>query len=284
LFLEFIEHNIKLTSIKKVDIKSVSFKKLNMMKCINMIGKSVLIFDLETTGFPTRKQSFSHDPRNEYYDPMELKYYVNSRIVEVAWYHTESFSLDKLDDSQICSAIRKPTDFVIKNIPDSARAVEMHGINDDKAKKEGIFFSKIVNQGGLGYAIQQAEYIVAHNAFFDVFVLMSELYRLNFMNCFNHVKNLVDTNKIVCTMSKGKEICKLRCKYGRGLKNPTLGELYNHYYGKYPENAHHASNDVNSLMMISKKIFATNPDNDKKRKREKALDKDNLYDNIKRKI
>ena len=45
-----------------------------------------LFFDLETTGLPICKGY------NEYYDPSNLKYYNDSRIIEIAYIKTKSFN------------------------------------------------------------------------------------------------------------------------------------------------------------------------------------------------
>lgn len=225
-------------------------------------GKNVLIFDTETTGLPEQKARFTRNPKDEYYDLTDkdhLKYYKNSRIVEIAWCYIEDFSVDKLKDVHVKSEIRKPTDFKIANIPKSAEAIAMHKI-DDKVASGGKLMSKILNSE-LADEILEADYIVGHNVHFDIFLLMSECIRLGFDDVVNKLRNLVNEDKVICTMTVGAPICSIPMySHGRkkGCKPPRLEELYEHFYGSKPVSAHRAKSDVETTKDVLLKLIENN--------------------------
>jgi len=203
---------------------------------------NILIFDLETTGFPKSKSGFRIGPK-EYYSPTNNSKYDTSRIVQIGWTHIENFSFDNLLNVEIQCVIRKPTDF--DDIPNS----HIHGITFDQAQQEGIEFKQIIDTEGFGYALCNSDYIVAHNVYFDTFVLLNELYRINYKKCANKIEQLMSNNKCICTGEYSKNICKLPQKVP-GYKMPKLSELYEYYYKSPPQNQHNAGSDVKTIVDI----------------------------------
>ena len=211
-------------------------------------NKNILIFDLETTGFPEKKRGYTG--RNEYYNYTDNDKYNNSRIVSIAWIFIKKYK-NIIDDTQIIEYIRKPIDF--SKIDNS----NIHGITFEKAKKEGILLSNIMNNKGLRLAIQNCDKIIAHNCLFDLFILMNECYRLKFDNSLNKLNNLLDNNNYICTGELGRNICKIPIKFNKYFKYkmPKLSELYKYFYEKDPDNQHTAKGDVKTLLFIVDKIF-----------------------------
>ena len=213
-----------------------------------LLGKNVLVFDLETNGLPIRRSGYYENLGDAYYDFKKNKAYDKSRVVEVGWSYIENFDKENIDLENIQSYIRKPTDF------DEITNSEFHGITYKKAKKKGKNLSTILNKKGLKKAIQNCDYVVAHSASFDMYILLNELYRLGFKKSMNRLAGFLNTDKLVCTAELGREVCKIRSMYGPGYKIPQLVELYKHYYKCYPEKSHRAKNDVKTVLEILKKI------------------------------
>jgi inhibitor of KinA sporulation pathway (predicted exonuclease) len=59
-------------------------------------------------------------------------------------------------------------------------------------------------------------------------------------------------------MKLTKMIVKIPNKYGDGIKDPSLVELYKAVMGKEIENHHNAIYDVSNLQEIVKKLYDTN--------------------------
>ena len=89
------------------------------------------------------------------------------------------------------------------------------------------------------------DYIVAHNANFDVSILLNELYRINYKKKINKIINMIKNNRIICTMKYARIICNGRY---------NLCSFYEHYYNDIPNNLHRADGDVKVLLMILNKV------------------------------
>jgi DNA polymerase III epsilon subunit-like protein len=212
-------------------------------------GKNILVLDLETTGFPVIKPGFNVG-NDKYYDYKLDSKYEESRIVQVAWAFIEKYNKAKIDLTETKSFLRKPTDF--NNVPNS----NIHGITTEQVFTDGLILSKIVNDNGLGAAIKKADYIIAHNGYFDIFILLNEFNRIKFNSCVEKLVSIVENDALICTGELGRDVCKLECKPSKyfNYKMPKLEELYFHYYKLNPENRHDAKSDVNSILEILKKI------------------------------
>ena len=211
-----------------------------------LTGKKVLILDVETTGFPERLPGF-HMGKDGYFDYKLLSKYDSSRIVSIASYYAENFDVKKINYDDIQYFVRKPTDF---KITDKSEATKIHKITQEKALQTGQDFETIV-KCHLDNSLKNCEYIIAHNAFFDVNIMLSELYRVHSYEHMTCVSKICDENKVLCTGELGRDICKLPCK-ARGIKYkmPKLCELYEHLYGSSPEKLHDARADVITLLKI----------------------------------
>ncbi|ARF08479.1 DEDDh 3'-5' exonuclease [Catovirus CTV1] len=220
------------------------------MRLADIKGKNILIFDLETTGFPTKKKGFKIG-KDEYYDYTDNSKYDSSRIVSVAWVFINNCESKKLNNININEYIRKPIDF------DRIDNSNIHNITHQMAKQNGELLSNILNYKGLAYAIKNCDIVVGHNCLFDLFILINECHRLKFNNCINKLKSILDNKKYFCTGEYGRDICKFPMKFNKNYKYkmPTLSELYCHYYKVLPKGIHNAKVDVSLLVDIIKKII-----------------------------
>ena len=232
------------------------------LECI--IGKNVFIFDTETTGLPERVPGAMWGSANEYWPYTMNEKYNKSRIVSCAWSYYNSFSKLTLLENPIKHYIRCPEGF--DEIPTS----HIHGITYDIAVSKGVPFNDIFENNGLYDALIASEYIIAHNIFFDIYILLNELYRLKTEHATQtilHIKSLMALNRCICTGNLSKDICKLEFnnykyntnnkKKAKIYKMPKLSELYKHYYKTDIENAHTADGDVKTLMLCLLKMIDT---------------------------
>jgi DNA polymerase III epsilon subunit-like protein len=197
--------------------------------------KNVLVFDLETTGFSTEKELFG-DYRYKCYK--DDKNYRNARIIQVGWKFVEDWS-GSFDTENVQAQYRKSPD--IKRISNS----EFHGITLDCVNKHGKSFKNILDKCGFGHAIENADYIIAHNSKFDIPILLNELYRIGYKRKEEKILSLLDTGGIICTLKYGKAICDGSYK---------LSSFYYHYYKCEPKNTHKADGDVKILLEILNKV------------------------------
>ena len=210
----------------------------------NLIGKRVLVVDLETTGLPCKKRFNGR----EIYDDYKInESYNSSRIVSIAWYYDDNFDNKKINYDKINEYIRKPIDF--DNIP----TTHIHGISYEQAISEGLELHDIVYNKNLHNNIINSDIIIGHNCLFDINILLNELYRNSFMDTFNYFEQLLLNKHYFCTAETGREICKvmnISKKSTYKYKMPKLSELYYHYFKENPKNSHNASDDVLSTLKI----------------------------------
>jgi DNA polymerase III epsilon subunit-like protein len=196
-----------------------------------------LFLDVETTGFPTRDNL----PWGTYYPYTNTEKYDNARIIQVSI----MLCNDKFEKLQFKDFIVKPEGFVIENS-------DIHGITTEQALESGFTM-----KSGMSYIfplIKKASHIFAHNSNFDMNVLLSELHRNNLTQYIDELKK----KTVICTMKLTKMIVKIPNKYGDGIKDPSLVELYKAVMGKEMENHHNAIYDVSNLQEIVKKLYDTN--------------------------
>ena len=207
-----------------------------------LTGKRVFIFDLETTGLPIMKNV---NKKREYDDYKNNASYYTSRIVSVAWYYDDNFNPQKINYDNIKEYIVKPVDYT--EIP----TTHIHGISFEKAVNDGLDFNDILYSKGLGKDILSSDVIVGHNCLFDINILLNELYRNSSLDVLEYFEKLLLHKQYFCTADAGKDICKLPNQYSTTeYKRPRLTELYFHYFNKYPNNSHNATDDVLSVLQI----------------------------------
>ena len=191
-----------------------------------IIGKRVLIFDLETSGLFDFKQYYKYWS-NEIFD--------GSRIVEIGYYYTDNFQIDTCTDTDesvnIHTYLRKPLDFDHID-PESER---VHNMSIEYLKSNGFKFSQILNNG-LIKILNNVDYIISHNTKFDFYILLNELNRLGLSKTINYLINLQKDKRLLCTcMATG--YCKLE-------------KLYMNRFNEIPVNVHRAGDDVKTLLEI----------------------------------
>ena len=211
-------------------------KPINNTKIKDLIGKNVIVFDLETTGLPKLCLG------GLYFDYKYNIKYDNSRIVSIAWSYIENFNYDKIDYNSINEFIIKPNNFIISN-----EVSLIHGITHENALNNGITLKEILDKFNLGDNIMKADYLIAHNCLFDLNILLNECYRIRYTKYENKLKYMLDNNKFFCSLKYSKTISI--------LKKHNLTSFYYFYYKCEPSIVHSAIADVDTLLKILYKIY-----------------------------
>ena len=221
-----------------------------------LTNKRVFVFDTETTGLPAKGPSGF----GSYWDYRDNSKYETARIVSIAWAFMNCYNKNDEITRVIEHFLRHPEGF--SEITNS----NIHGITFENALENGLKFNDILENCGLGEILLSSDYIVAHNAGFDLHVLLNELYRVGTdlaNRCINHLLEMRGFGRIVCTAILGTDICKLDFpsqsnyqgkRFKKSYKMPKLLELYKHYYGIEPENQHSADGDVRALLDVMSRM------------------------------
>lgn len=151
----------------------------------NLIGKKIVIFDLETTGLPQLKSfdKYHSYKKNEYYD--------SSRIVQIAWCKT--VFPDQTNDNVNCF-FRKPDN---EHFSISQQSTNIHRITLEQLQNEGIHLKDILIEKGFLDDLLECDYVIAHNINFDRHILFNELHRLGFTEQLAQLETQL--SKFLCT-------------------------------------------------------------------------------------
>ena len=200
-------------------------------------SKKILVIDTETTGLPETK--FNNFCKDRFYPFKQLEKYNKSRMVQISWTIVEIKLGTKYN---VKDYIVKPNNFYVPNS-------DFHKVTNQIAINKGIDLVEIIKQ--LNQDLESSDYIMAHNTWFDMNIIRSEIYRLNLdksnkileksLNIFNQFEK---NNLILCSGELSKEILKIKSKYSEGYKMPRLVEFYKHFFGCEFDNQHDSKFDV----------------------------------------
>ena len=184
----------------------------------NIKAMKVLVFDVETTGLPTKW----NPPVNE----QEWWPY----IVQFSW------MIYNIDENKV--VLTKDKFIKLENgmeIPEES--TKIHGITNEMMKEKGLSIKDVLNDFINDF--KNSDVTIAHNLKSDKSIVLVECNRNN-----------LDINfekRGFCTMLYGEKLCGLKRvnKYGRTVsKYPKLIELHNNLFGYEPKNLHNSLYDV----------------------------------------
>lgn len=236
----------------------MSYSTLDMLK--QMTNKKVLFLDLETSGLLEEKRHVKQEEKYDVYT--NNKYYDTCRIVQFGYYFTENFKIGDIPKAdKITSVIRKPTDFEI-----SKDATSVHKITTNDAIKNGTKIKEIFD-GDFGKYIKNCDYVVGYNIFFDISVLLNELYRKEVKKPIEHLKKLFIANKILCLGVISSNVCKPKgwTKISQ-YQIPKMRDVYFECFGKYYGGEHDAKFDVLACIEITNHIIQLQPAEEENKK------------------
>jgi DNA polymerase-3 subunit alpha len=222
----------KLKKTKKINKKYNALIKKSLPAPQN---NNIMVLDIETTGIPQKQYKYG-----PYYDFKKSCKYDSSRIVQISWsIHTQNGLSVASNDF-----IVKPNNFII---PYSA--TEVHGISTEKALREGIDINNVFTI--LKNDIKTVKYIVAHCLYFDINVLLSELFREQKISMIYRINAF----EKICTGEGTRQLLELPVndKYitiNGEYKMPKLSELYSWCFKKKITNEHNSKYDTENLVQI----------------------------------
>lgn len=216
-------------------------------------NKKVLFLDFETTGLPKYKRNFNLPPEEEYPSYKNNDIYDTSRILQIAWCYDENFNFKT---KTVNSILRKPKDFDSV----SKESEEIHHISYDMVRKNGVKLSTILNSD-FGNAILNCDFIVGYNVFFDVNILLNELYRLQFCDTIKYIKSLKNNNKILCVGQLARQYCKpVEWRQYSPYQIPKQCDVYKYCFDEEQPNQHDAKGDVIAMIKILNYIIEYDED------------------------
>jgi DNA polymerase III epsilon subunit-like protein len=219
----------------------------NISQLNELIGKNVLFFDLETTGVIKTKALIK--PENKF--PIYTSnIYDDARIVSFGYSAINNFdysNIYKYIDIYANEQLIKPDNFVITND-------NIHGITQENALNNGISIKDFFEQ--LSTIIINVDYIIGYNVYFDVNILLSELYRYGFTKQIDKINNLKTNKKILCIGIMSSKYLKPDNwikKFNYHI--PKQIEVYKKCYNEYPNFPHNSKYDVIALIKITDYIY-----------------------------
>ena len=192
------------------------------------MSEHLLFYDLETTGLPKKnKGSISG-----YYPPEEIEYYNECRMVSIAWMIFDS------------SGNKIKSDYIIA-YPDgyksSEKALEIHGISDEIAKRDGVDINEIFSR--FGDDLIKCNRVLGYNINFDYHILMSECYRNNNRNITKILKTMYENQNVICVQQMSKKIVGVNNLIARYKLYPRLEEVYRQLFNDPEFNTSHNALD-----------------------------------------
>lgn len=178
---------------------------------------SFLVFDTETTGLP----KYSTLTKNNYNDwPYP---------VQISW-------IDEKNKEY--SFTIKPDDYTIPE-----ESIKIHGITNEIANQTGFDIKDVLLE--FKKSCENVQFLVAHNATFDINIITATCYRYKIDTSF--LKN----KTIICTMKSTTNLCKLPFSNNSvRYKYPKLEELYMFLFNKKPDGTLHNSLDDSRITLL----------------------------------
>lgn len=177
----------------------------------------ITFLDIETTGLPPSGAHYKED------------FECFPRIVQLAWC---------VDQGEINSHIIKPDGWEI-----SFEAASIHKISHGEALIKGKPLKDVLNNFIID--CDNSDTLVAHNIYFDVSIIKSELYRMNIDETL--IERSLHKEKRIDTLRKTIKFVNAEFEDGRKGKWPRLNELYFKLFNKPMDILHSADGDVKAL-------------------------------------
>lgn len=198
----------------------------------------VMFVDTETTGICSMREPYNEETLNS----------VWPFLTQVAWsvveYEVKDGVLCNPNQTSNKSFFIKPTRFSEDEY--SKEVVEKTRITYQMLEQSGVLSSIVL--ADFFKTLEAVDFVVAHNATFDMKVIKAEVFRLGWDNHMR-VKPWIDS----CYY--GYQLTHLRQANGRA-KFPTLQELYNFIegpknfpHGRIEDTSHQADHDISSLQV-----------------------------------
>ena len=180
------------------------------------LAPRVLLVDTETTGFAQRGPNGS---------------LIQPRIVAITWFVGPADN----PSERVRTFLVRPDGFVIP-----AGATAVHRITTERAREHGTSLAIVMQQLREDIATLQPQFVVAHNAAYDIPVVEGEFQRLG-LPC------PISGLRAICTMQTTTALCRIPRRGGGGFRWPKLQELHVKIFARPFDGAHDSSADVGAL-------------------------------------
>jgi len=174
-----------------------------------MAYQNILVFDTETTGLPNRKSKELTD---------------QPYIVQISYivYNIPTQSISK----QVDEIIKIPENIVISEF-----CTQLHKIDQQICQTRGKKIEEVLKD--FYEEMLRCDLCVAHNLTFDIFMIRTELKRLEKnQEIERQLRYLKRCDKFYCTMMNSINICNVYFPSSTRLKFPKLIELYRHFFSE----------------------------------------------------
>jgi DNA polymerase-3 subunit alpha len=221
----------------------------NIKNLEEIINTNVFFIDLETTGLMTVSKT-NNIPEEKYPDYKDLEKYKKCRMVSIGWLYMEKFEYYyEIELENINELLIIPESFIIPE-----KSTKIHGITNDFAMNNGKDLKSVLKK--IGKKIKKCDYIIGYNVFFDINILLSELYNKKRFKTINKILKMKNDNKIICMgLISAKEAQPDNYKPFRKFQIPKQKDVYEKCYNSEPKNSHNAKSDVLTMIKIMQFIY-----------------------------
>lgn len=210
-----------------------------------LFNKKILFLDIETIGLPEQKGDANTKPENKFYDYTDNEKYEKSRLLQFSYFYYEDYDKIIPEANDITNYIVKPKNFKIDGI-------EYHGITEDEAYIKGEKLSSVIKEFASLILNNEIDYIVGYNPYFDINIMMNELYRINWKETITKIEELIKNKQIIDIA----QICiKLKLNnYKKIYQISKQSDIYKQLFNEEQTNTHNSLYDVLNLIKITKSM------------------------------
>jgi hypothetical protein len=233
----------------------MSYSELVNIK--NFKNKNILFLDTETIGLPIQKGDINTKPEDKYYNFTQNDKYDTSRLIQLSYYYYENYDNNIPNKKSIQNFIVKPSNFKVNG-------TEFHGITDRIANNSGIIISNVLSELSLLLIFNKIDYIVGYNVFFDIYIILNELNRINGKEAISKLLEFIQNNHIIdiaqicikidisVEQAKNRKIFQANNNKYRIFKQSYI---YEQLFNETQLNTHNSIYDVLNLIKICTKLF-----------------------------
>lgn len=196
----------------------------------------VLVIDVETNGLPVSYVSRKKQTGFTNLRLLNERRFDECRAIEVA------MMLAEFEDG-VCTILHEWSALVSQNV--QITNSDIHGITEQNVLDTGVHMDAVLEE--LSKHLDFVDYVVAHNADFDLQVMASECKRHGWPSLLQRL----DDKPVVCTMLRAFKQLKL-------MKWPKLVDLYKRLCFEEATNAHRALADCRMCMACFEKLGVNN--------------------------
>jgi hypothetical protein len=239
---------------------------------IKLFGKKVLFIDVETIGLPIQKINKEYKPEERFYHYSENEKYENSRMIQISYKYYENYNEKICDITEIIDYIIRPDGFEVNG-------TDFHTITNEIANENGIKINKALREI-INFLLQdEIDFIVGYNIYFDINILMNELYRINKIKTLGKIQKLIDDKKIIDIAQICAKMNLVEIKNKKKYQISKQSMIYKKLFDKEQQNSHNSKYDVLNLIEITNNLYCKIMKNLKNNKYELLQYIDNYFKN-----